>query len=48
MIYDLNNILDKERFKRRCNALYKQGSIVSYLLKRSDARYRKMLICTCC
>lgn len=34
MIYDLNNILDKERFKRRCNALYKQGSIVELTAKK--------------
>lgn len=34
MIYDLNNILDKERFKRRCNALYKQGNIVELSAKK--------------
>lgn len=34
MIYDLNNILDKERFKRRCNALYKQGGIVDLSAKK--------------
>lgn len=28
MTYDLSTPLDKERFKRRCNALYKKGAIV--------------------
>lgn len=34
MIYDLNNILDKERFKRRCNALYKAGGTVELTEKK--------------
>lgn len=37
MIYDLDNILDKDRFKRRCNALYKQGGIVE-LTERKPRR----------
>lgn len=28
MLYDLNNPLDRERFKRRCNALFKKQGIV--------------------
>lgn len=28
MLYDLRNPLDRERFKRRCNALYSKQSIV--------------------
>ena len=28
MLYDLKNPLDRERFKRRCNALYKKEGIV--------------------
>lgn len=28
MLYDLKNPLDRERFKRRCNALFKKQSIV--------------------
>lgn len=34
MIYDLNNILDKERFKRRCNQLYKAGEMVELSAKK--------------
>jgi hypothetical protein len=34
MTYDLNNILDKERFKRRCNALYKAGEMVELTAKK--------------
>ena len=34
MIYNLSNILDKERFKRRCNDLYKQGKIVELSAKK--------------
>ena len=34
MTYDLNNILDKERFKRRCNALYKAGEVVELTAKK--------------
>ena len=29
MLYDLKNPLDRERFKRRCNALYKKEGIVA-------------------
>ena len=28
MLYDLRNPLDRERFKRRCNALYQKQGIV--------------------
>lgn len=28
MLYDLSNILDQERFKDRCNALYRKGCTV--------------------
>ena len=34
MIYDLNNILDKQRFKSRCNALYKRGGMVEMTAKK--------------
>ena len=34
MIYDLNNILDKQRFKRRCNQLYKAGEMVEMTAKK--------------
>jgi hypothetical protein len=34
MIYDLNNILDQDRFKRRCNALYKAGVMVELAEKK--------------
>lgn len=34
MIYDLSNILDKERFKRRCNQLYKAGEVVELSAKK--------------
>jgi hypothetical protein len=34
MIYDLNNILDQDRFKRRCNALYKEGKVVELSEKK--------------
>lgn len=37
MIYDLNNILDKERFKRRSNQLYKAGVVVE-LTERKPRR----------
>lgn len=38
MLYDLNNPLDRERFKRRCNALYEKQGIVdlSERTKRSN------------
>lgn len=34
MIYDLSNILDQDRFKRRCNALYKEGKVVELSEKK--------------
>ena len=34
MIYDLNNILDQDRFKRRCSALYKEGKVVELSEKK--------------
>ena len=34
MIYDLNNILDKERFKRRSNDLYKKKAVVELTEKK--------------
>lgn len=37
MIYNLGSILDKERFKRRCNALYKRGGLVE-LSERKGTR----------
>lgn len=37
MIYNLDSILDKERFKRRCNALYKRGGLVE-LSERKGTR----------
>ena len=38
MLYDLKNPLDRERFKRRCNALFKKQGIVdlSEKVKRSN------------
>lgn len=35
MLYDLKNPLDRERFKRRCNALYTKGCIVDLSEKTS-------------
>jgi len=34
MLYDLNNILDRERFKRRSNELYKKGVVVELTEKK--------------
>ena len=34
MIYDLSNILEKQRFKRRCNQLYKAGVMVELAEKK--------------
>lgn len=34
MTYDLTNILDKERFKRRCNQLYSAGEVVELTAKK--------------
>lgn len=34
MIYNLSNQLDKERFKARCNALYKKGGMVDLTAKK--------------
>ena len=43
MIYDLNNILDKERFKRRCNQLYKADEMVELSAKKKTGTLR----CAC-
>lgn len=34
MTYDLTNIIDKERFKRRCNQLYSAGEVVELTAKK--------------
>ena len=48
MLYDLRNPLDRERFKRRCNALFKKQGIVdlSEKVKRSSQsnRYLHLLL----
>lgn len=48
MLYDLKNPLDQERFKRRCNALFKKQGIVelSERVKRSNQsnRYLHLII----
>ena len=48
MLYDLKNPLDRERFKRRCNALFKKQGIVdlSEKVKRSSQsnRYLHLLL----
>ena len=48
MLYDLKNPLDRERFKRRCNALFqKQGIVeISERVKRSSQsnRYLHLII----
>lgn len=36
MIYNLSNDFDRQRFKTRCNALYKQGSIVDLTAKKEQ------------
>ena len=42
MLYDLKNPLDRERFKRRCNALFKKQGIVALeeKTKRSNQQNR--------
>lgn len=42
MLYDLKNPLDRERFKRRCNALFKKRCVVelSEKVKRSSQQNR--------
>ena len=48
MLYDLKNPLDKERFKRRCNALFKKQGIVELSEKtiRSNQQNRYLhLLC---
>ena len=42
MLYDLKNPLDRERFKRRCNALLKKQCVVelSEKMKRSSQQNR--------
>lgn len=48
MLYDLKNPLDRERFKRRCNALFKKQGIVelSEKVKRSSQsnRYLHLIV----
>lgn len=48
MLYDLGNILDRERFKRRCNALATKGGIVELTEKTqrstSQNRYLHLLL----
>jgi hypothetical protein len=48
MLYDLKNPLDRERFKRRCNALFKKQGIIelSEKVKRSSQsnRYLHLII----
>lgn len=34
MIYNLSNDFDRQRFKTRCNALYKQGGVVDLTAKK--------------
>lgn len=34
MLYDLNSHIDKDRFKRRCNQLYKAGGMVELSLRK--------------
>lgn len=49
MLYDLKNPLDRERFKRRCNALYKKEGIVALeeKTKRSNQSNRYLhLLCS--
>lgn len=36
MIYNLSNDFDKQRFKVRCNALYKQGGVVDLTAKKEQ------------
>ena len=49
MLFDLSNIIQKERFKRRCNDLYKKGCIVDLTEKKqqrtlSQNRYLHLLL----
>lgn len=49
MLYDLKNPLDRERFKRRCNALFKKQGIVelSERVKRSNQSNKYLhLLCS--
>lgn len=41
MLYDLSNILDRERFKRRSNELYKKGCIVELTEKKPSRTIRQ-------
>lgn len=36
MIYNLSNDFDRQRFKTRCNALYKQGGVVDLTAKKEQ------------
>jgi len=48
MLYDLSNILDRERFKRRSNALYERGAVVEMSERtgrsNSQNRYLHLLL----
>mgnify|MGYP000703835343 CR=1 FL=1 len=42
MLYNLSNILDKERFKRRSNDLYRKGVVVELTEKKALALLYKL------
>lgn len=48
MLYDLKNILDRERFKRRCNSLFSKNSVVELTEKNNRSnnqnRYLHLLL----
>lgn len=48
MLFDLSNILDRERFKRSCNKAYESGGIVELTAKsfrtRQQNRYLHLLL----
>lgn len=41
MLFDLSNILDRERFKRRSNELYKKGCVVELTEKKTQRTLRQ-------
>lgn len=41
MLFDLSNILDRERFKRRSNELYKKGCVVELTEKKPPRTLRQ-------
>lgn len=41
MLYDLSNILDRDRFKRRSNELYKKGCVVELTEKKLPRTLRQ-------